>query len=168
MTSLFNLVWFVFFGAASAIMLLVLSAVMAITIIGWPIAKVLFNLAKLSAFPFGKEIVREATLNSKESVSTLRMVCGIIANIIWLPIGLFLAVCYGLLAIVAFCTIIGIPVGIVYVRLAKFIIWPVGAKVVTTTQAQASAVANELERRGLVGSVNTTVNQPQVTVTVNN
>ena len=168
MTSLFNLVWFVFFGAVSAILLLILSAVMAITIIGWPIAKVLFNLAKLSAFPFGKEIIRESTLNGKESVGTLRMVCGIIANIIWLPIGLFLAVCYGLLAIIAFCTIIGIPVGIVYARLAKFIVWPVGAKVVTSTQAQASAVANELEKRGLVGSMNNTINNPQVQVTVNN
>lgn len=166
MTSLFNLIWFVFFGLISAIILLVLSAAMAITIIGWPIAKVLFNLAKLSAFPFGKEIIRESTLNGKNSVSTFRKVCGVIANVIWLPLGLFLAICYGVLAIVAFITIIGIPIGIVYARLAKFIVWPVGAKVVTAKQAQASAVANELEKRGLVG--NNTINNPQVQVTVNN
>tara|TARA_B100000900_G_C20153675_1_gene542934 strand:- start:40 stop:546 length:507 start_codon:yes stop_codon:yes gene_type:complete len=168
MTSLFNLVWFVFFGAVSAVLLLVLSLLMAITIIGWPIAKVLFNLAKLSAFPFGKEIVRESTLNGKDSVGTFRTVGGFIANILWLPLGLVLAVCYGILAIFAFITIIGIPIGIVYVRLAKFIVWPVGAKVVTATQAQASAVANELEKRGLVGSMNNTINNPQVQVTVNN
>ena len=46
-----------------------------------------------------------------------------------------------------FFTIIGIPIGIVYVRMGKFILLPIGAKVVTKKQAFASAVVNEMEKR---------------------
>jgi uncharacterized membrane protein YccF (DUF307 family) len=147
MTSLFNIVWFVFFGALNALILLVLAGIMAITIIGWPIAKVLYNLAKLAAFPYGKDVIREHELNGADSVSSVRSAFGMLANLLWLPFGIVLAVTYIVLAVVAFITIVGIPLGIVYARLAKFVIWPVGAKVVTTKQAMASAVANEIEKR---------------------
>ena len=144
---LFNVVWFVFFGWTSALIIIIFSVIMAITIIGYPIAKSLFEFAKLSAFPFGKEVIRETDLKGKINVSSLRKIGGIISNIIWFPIGLFLALVFLLLGIISFLTIIGIPIGIVYVRMAGFILRPVGAKVVTNKQAVASAVANEMEKR---------------------
>lgn len=52
-----------------------------------------------------------------------------------------------ILAGICCLTIIGIPVGIVYVRMGKFLFTPVGVKVVTKKQALASAVVNEMERR---------------------
>ena len=147
---LFNLIWFVFFGWINALLIIILSGIMAITIIGYPIAKSLFQFAKLSAFPFGKEVIRETELKGKGNVSSIRKIGGIIANIIWFPLGLFMTIVYFLLGIIMFFTIIGIPIGIVYVRMGKFILLPIGAKVVTKKQAFASAVVNEMEKREIL------------------
>tara|TARA_Y100000591_G_C21717768_1_gene637043 strand:- start:415 stop:858 length:444 start_codon:yes stop_codon:yes gene_type:complete len=144
---LFNLVWFLFFGLATSIATLLASIFMALTIIGIPLAKSLFQFAKLSAFPFGKEVIRETELRGKENVSASRRLGGIIVNIIWFPIGLLYAISFLVISLFAFITIIGIPIGIVYVRMAKFILFPLGAKVVSTKQAYASAIANELNKR---------------------
>ena len=144
---LFNLIWFVFIGAWQALIILFLSGFMAITIIGYPIAKSLFQFSKLSAFPFGKVVIRETELKGSDNVTSAKKIGGIVANIIWLPIGLSLAIIYLMVGIFAFFTIIGIPIGIVYVRMAKFLLFPIGAKVVTTKQALASAVVNEIEKR---------------------
>tara|TARA_B100000886_G_scaffold327817_1_gene275643 strand:- start:99 stop:539 length:441 start_codon:yes stop_codon:yes gene_type:complete len=144
---LFNLIWFVFFGLINSIVYLVLSLIFAITIIGIPIAKSILQFAKLSAFPFGKEVIRETELKGKENVSGFRKIGGIILNIIWFPLGLILSLLHLILGIVAFCTIIGIPIGIVYVRMSKFLLFPIGAKVVSKKQAIASAVANEVSKR---------------------
>jgi uncharacterized membrane protein YccF (DUF307 family) len=144
---IFNVVWFVFVGWWSALITMILAGAMAMTIIGIPIAKSMFQLAKLNAFPFGKEIIRETELKGKSNVSTARKVGGIIANIIWFPFGICLAVLNLIAGIFAFCTIIGIPFGVVYVRMAAFVVFPIGAKVVTKKQAFASAVVNEMGRR---------------------
>ena len=144
---LFNLIWFVFFGLINSIIYLALSLIIAITIIGIPIAKSMLQFAKLSAFPFGKEVIRETELKGKENVSGIRRTGGIILNIIWFPLGLILSLLHLTLGIVAFITIIGIPIGIVYVRMSKFLLFPIGAKVVSKKQATASAVANEISKR---------------------
>ena len=143
----FNFFWFLFFGWSSAVLVLILSGFMALTVIGIPIAKSLLQFSKLSALPFGKEVIRETELKGKGNVSSVRKIGGIIANIIWFPLGLFMTIIYFLLGIIMFLTIIGIPIGIVYVRMGKFILMPIGAKVVTKKQAFASAVVNEMEKR---------------------
>lgn len=144
---LFNLLWLVFFGWWNALVMLVLSGVFALTIVGIPISKSLFQFAKLTAFPFGKEVIRETELKGKGNVSSIRRIGGVIVNILWFPIGFGLTILFFLLAIVASITIIGIPVGIVYFRMGQFLLFPIGAKVVSKKQAYASAVANEIERR---------------------
>lgn len=147
MSGLFNVIWFVFIGWWSAILFLILSGLFAISIIGLPIAKALLQFAKLNAFPFGKEIIKEVELKGSENVSSIRKIGGIILNIIWFPIGLCFTLIFIGAGIFAFITIIGIPVGIVYIRMGKFLLFPIGAKVVSKKQAYASAVANELEKR---------------------
>tara|TARA_B100000035_G_scaffold133930_1_gene113885 strand:- start:44 stop:553 length:510 start_codon:yes stop_codon:yes gene_type:complete len=160
MITLFNVVWFVFVGWWSALLTLISAGFMALTIIGWPIAKSLFNFAKLNAFPFGKKVVRETTLKAEGEVSNIRQVFGMVANILWLlTFGWVYAVLYVIFGIVCFFTIIGIPAGIVYVRSAKFILWPIGAKVVSDEKYMASVVANEIDRRAnLSKGNNVTVN----------
>lgn len=147
MSVLFNVIWFIIIGWWSALCFFILSGVFAITIIGIPIAEALLQFAKLNAFPFGKEIIKETELKGKANVSTFRKVVGIILNIIWFPIGLCFTLIFIVAAILAFITIIGIPVGIVYIRMGQFLLFPIGAKVVSKKQAYASAVANELEKR---------------------
>ena len=144
---LFNCIWFVVFGWWQALGYLLVAAIFAITIVGLPLAKSLLQFAKLNAFPFGKEIVKETELKGSESISGIRKICGTIVNIIWFPIGIILSIVYIISGILSFITIIGIPAGVVYIRSAKFVIWPIGAKCVSKKQAYAAAVANEIEKR---------------------
>ncbi len=144
---LFNVVWFIFFGWWEALIHLILAGLFAITIVGIPIAKSMFQFAKLMAFPFGKEIIKETELKGSANVSLIRKIFGTIVNVLWLPFGIILALIYLASGVLSFLTIVGIPVGVVYVRSAAFIVWPIGAKCVSKKQAYASAVANELERR---------------------
>lgn len=145
---IFNIIWFVvFFGWLQALIYLVLAGVFAVTIVGIPLAKAFFEFAKLSAFPFGKEIIKETELKGEGEISNTRRIGGTIVNLVWLPIGLILSIIHIVFGIIAFMTIIFIPVGVVYVRMGKFLIWPIGAKVVSKKKAYASAVANEIEKR---------------------
>ncbi len=144
---LINFIWFLTFGWLTALIYLLLSAVFALTIIGIPIAKALLQFAKLNAFPFDKEIIKETELKGSKNVSGIRKFFGTLVNLIWLPIGLALAVVYVILGVVNCLTIKGIPQGIVFCRTAKFVIWPIGAKVVSKKQAYAAAAANEIAKR---------------------
>jgi uncharacterized membrane protein YccF (DUF307 family) len=165
MAALGNVIWFIFGGAILALFWLIIAGIFAITIIGLPIAQACLEFAKLSAFPFGKEVIRETELKGINNVSGIARVIYIILNIIWFPIGLVLTIAYFAYGIISFITIIGVPAGIVYVRMGQFLLFPVGARVVSKKQAQASATANELERRGLVGK-GITASQQNVTVNV--
>lgn len=135
MVLLGNIIWFIFFGWWNCILNGLLGALFYITIIGIPIGKSLFQFAKLMAFPFGKVIIKETDIKGKENVSAVRRVGGAIANIIWIPFGLIGFVAYVVTAIGCAITIIGIPAAIVWARAAKFIIWPIGAKVISKEEA---------------------------------
>ncbi len=149
---LFNLIWFILFGWWQSILYLLVSVLFAITIVGIPIAKSLYQFAKLCAFPFGKEIIKETELKGDNNVSAIRKIGGTIVNLLWVPFGIFFAILYIISGIASFISIIGIPAGIVYCKAAKFIVFPIGAKVVSKKQAYASAVANELDRRNNNGN----------------
>jgi len=166
MPALGNLIWFVFGGEILALLWLLVAAFFAITIIGLPIARACLEFAKLSAFPFGKDVIRETELKGVNNVSGIVRIIYIILNIIWFPFGLCLTIIYFALGLISFITIIGIPVGIVYVRMGQFLLFPIGARVVSKKQAQASATANELEKRGLV-VVGNGVSATQQNITVN-
>jgi len=141
---LLNLIWFITFGWWQAIVCLILAVLFAFTIIGIPIAKSLLQFAKLSAFPFGKEIVIE---NKPKNISNIKRVGCIVINIIWFPIGLIFASFYIIIGLLSCVTIVGIPFGIVFIRSSKFVIWPIGSKVVSKKEAYALALANEIESR---------------------
>jgi uncharacterized membrane protein YccF (DUF307 family) len=147
MASLGNLIWFVFGGEILALLWLVVAGIFAITIVGLPIARACLEFAKLSAFPFGKEVIRDTELKGTDNVSGFSKVLSRVLNIIWFPIGLVLTICYLAGGIASFITIIGIPIGVVYVRMGKFLMFPIGCRVVSTKQAFASATANEMEKR---------------------
>lgn len=147
MSALGNLLWFILGGGILSLAWLIIGAAFSITIVGLPVGKACFEFAKLSAAPYGKEIIRETELKGKKSVSPFWRVTNLVLNILWLPIGLILTLAYMFLAIIYAVTIIGIPIAIVYVRMGKFLVFPAGCKVVSKKQALASAVANEMEKR---------------------
>jgi uncharacterized membrane protein YccF (DUF307 family) len=147
MSGLFNLSWFIFGGELLALSWLFIAALFYVTIIGAPIGRACLELAKLSAFPFGKEIIRETELKGEDNVKQLSKTVSTILNVIWFPIGLILTIVYLVAGIISLCTIVGIPVGIVYVRMGKFLFRPIGVRVVSKKKAFAIAAANEVEKR---------------------
>lgn len=103
-------------------------------------------------FPFGKQIVRETFVKGEENVSSIRKVGGTIANVIWFPFG-FIAMLFSLAEmLVCFLSIIFIPVGIVLARSCYFMLFPIGAKVITKEEYQAIMTANDIERRNVYNS----------------
>jgi uncharacterized membrane protein YccF (DUF307 family) len=149
MSSIGNVLWFIFGGEIVALLWLLIAGVFAITIIGLPIARACIEFAKLSAFPFGKEIIRDTELmdQNKKVTKGAVAVINIILSVIWFPIGLLFTLIYFVLGIISFVTIIGIPVGVAYVRMGKFVMFPIGARVISKMQAQAIATAKEIVKR---------------------
>jgi len=163
MKTVANIIWFIFGGWATALVYAILGLVCYATIIGIPIGKALFQYAKLMAVPFGKTIMREVELKGVENVSNVRRTGGVVLNIIWFPFGLLLAAfnifagfAMIILALFSFITVLLIPVGVIYManaivvfRAATFIIFPIGAKVVSKEEAQIAMTVNEMEKRGI-------------------
>ena len=89
-----------------------------ITIVGIPVGMQCFKFAALSFFPFGKEIVFGGGAGS------------VLLNILWLIFGGFeIAVTAAALGVVFCITIVGIPFGLQYFKIAKLALFPFGASV---------------------------------------
>lgn len=132
-----NILWFVLGGFVDTILWLVASAIMFVSIVGIPWGRAAFEIAKMSAVPFGKEAVPVSDLTGERHLgwSAARLV----GNILWLPLGIILCVAHLLSAVVCFVTIIGIPFGLQHLKLASISLVPVGKRVVSVDVAQLAA-----------------------------
>lgn len=130
MSFILNLIWFLFFGWANALGWLLVSFLFYLTIVGAPIGRACLEFAKLSAFPFGKVVVSEKSVIGKNAFTGVKGVIYLILNLIWLPFGLLFTFLYLVQAVLLFCTIIGIPVALVYMKMGQFVLFPVGTRVV--------------------------------------
>lgn len=121
MSTIGNLIWFIFGGAIAALIYIFGGIALCLTIVGIPFGMQLFKLAGLVAFPFGKEI----------RMSRSSGLLSIIFNILWLIFG-GLEVALGFLVLgVIFCiTIIGIPFGKQAFKLALLSLMPFGQNAV--------------------------------------
>ena len=101
MRTLANIVWILLGGIWTALGWCLAGAVFYITIIGIPLGRQAFKMAKLTLAPFGKEIVYGGGAPS------------FIANFFWFfIIGIWEAIAYVITGL-AFCiTIVGIPFGL--------------------------------------------------------
>ena len=115
-----NILWFIFGGFLSGLGWLLSGLLWCITIIGIPYGLQCFKFASLSFFPFGKEIIYGGG-----AMSTL-------ANIIWLIFfGVWMALGNFLTGVLWCITIIGIPFGKQFFKIAKLALTPFGAEVVS-------------------------------------
>ncbi len=114
-----NVIWIICGGLLSAIGWWLAGALWCITIIGIPVGVQCFKLSSISLNPFGKDVVDEGGAAS----------C--LLNIIWFFVsGLELAIGNAIIGILLCITIIGIPFGKQFFKIAKLAIAPFGARVV--------------------------------------
>jgi len=153
-----NVIWFVLGGAVIALLWLFGALLFAISMVGIPLARSAVEMAKLSAFPFGKDVVHVRELDQKglSPVTAITGTIGFIANIIWAcTFGIALFVSYIIAGILCCLTIIGIPFGLQSFKLAGLSFWPVGRRVVSIELARAIRERNadeklhELRARGV-------------------
>ena len=114
---IFNIIWLIFGGIISAIAWLFLGLILCVTIIGIPLGKQCFKVAKLVIMPFGASV----DLNFSSHP---------IANIIWaIFVGWELFLGYLFAGLILCVTIVGIPFGLQIFKLATLSIFPFGAKI---------------------------------------
>ena len=134
-----NVLWFVLFGWHIALTWLVAGLIFAITIIGLPLTRSALEMAKMSAFPFGKEIVHIRDIDQKELSPKTMMTgtVGFIFNLLWaVTFGILLFFYYILAGVLACLTILLIPFGLQCFKLAAISIWPVSRRVVSKEVAE--------------------------------
>lgn len=114
-----NILWFIFGGFVSGLSWIFSGLIWCISIIGIPYGIQCFKFATLSFFPFGKDVEYGGG-----AVST-------IATIIWLIFfGIWMAIGHVITGALWCITIIGIPFGKQFFKLAKLSLMPFGAQVV--------------------------------------
>lgn len=114
-----NICWFVFGGVLSGLAWIFSGLLWCITIIGIPYGLQCFKYASLSFWPFGKEVVYGGG-----AVSFLVNVIWLVVSGWWMALGNFLVGCLWCV------TIVGIPFGLQFFKIAKLSLAPFGASVV--------------------------------------
>ena len=119
MRLILNILWLLFGGLFSALGWVLTGCLWCITVVGIPVGLQCFKLASISLDPFGKEIVYD----DENAVSFL-------LNILWIIFGgIEMAIGNALIGIILCITIIGIPWGKQYFKIAKLSLMPFGARV---------------------------------------
>ncbi len=114
-----NLIWIICGGLLSAIGWWLTGVLWCITVVGIPVGLQCFKLSSISLNPFGKEVEYDGG-----SVS-------FILNVIWFLVsGIELALANFLMGCLLCITIIGIPFGKQYFKIARVALAPFGARVV--------------------------------------
>ena len=111
-----NILWLIFGGLEMAIVSFLEGIILCITIIFIPVGIQMFKVAGFFIWPMGKQVLPTSVNGFKTFV-----------NILWAILGgweHFLI--YGLVGCILCITIIGIPFGKQYFKMAKFIIMPLG------------------------------------------
>ena len=114
-----NILWIILGGFLSALGWCIAGCIWCVTVVGIPIGVQCFKLASISFNPFGKAVVYEGGAIS------------FLVNVIWFFIsGLELAICNFLWGCILCVTIVGIPFGKQFFKIAKLSLMPFGAEIV--------------------------------------
>lgn len=118
MSVILNIVWILCGGIETAAAWALFGALCYVSIIGIPLGRQAFKMARLTLAPFGTEIAYGGGTPS------------VVANVFWVVLaGIWLAAAYVVLGLLYCVTIIGIPVGKQCFKMAKLSLMPFGATV---------------------------------------
>ncbi len=117
MKTLGNILWLLLGGLGAAFGWLIVGLIAYITIIGIPFGRQCFKFASLMLTPFGAEVNTDFGKHP-------------IANTLWIIfVGLWMALGYVFVGVICLITIIGIPFGLQWFKLAKLAFTPFGATI---------------------------------------
>ncbi|MFP9137620.1 YccF domain-containing protein [Devosia sp. XGJD_8] len=128
-----NVIWFVLGGWYIALIWLLGAALFALSIVGIPLTIAALQMASLSAWPFGRDVVHIRELDDRGLTATTAVTgtIGFIVNVIWAcTFGWVLFLAYLFAGVLCCLTLIGIPFGLQAFKLAGISFWPVGRRVV--------------------------------------
>ena len=111
-----NILWLIFGGLENAIVSFIVGAVLCVTIIFIPVGIQYFQIGKFFIWPMGKKVVPAHPTGFKTFVNVLWLILGGWEN----------ALIYLLVGAIFYITIIGIPFGKQYFKLAHFVLLPLG------------------------------------------
>ena len=119
MRTLGNILWFIFGGVLGGLAWIFAGCIWCITIIGIPVGLQCFKFASLAFWPFGKEIVYGNGMFS------------FLVNLIWiLFFGWEMALGNLIIGFLWCITIVGIPFGKQFSKMARLSFMPFGASVI--------------------------------------
>lgn len=114
-----NCIWFLFGGAITGLLWTIAGLGWCLTILGIPVGKQCFKIARLCFFPFGKTVVYDNRTTS------------FLLNLLWISCsGLVLATEATAIGLVFCLTIVGIPFGKQYFKIAHLALTPFGAEII--------------------------------------
>jgi uncharacterized membrane protein YccF (DUF307 family) len=117
-----NVLWLILAGLWLAIGYVAAGVANCLTIIGIPFGIASFKLAGYALWPFGRVVIRDPHRDG--ALST-------IGNVLWLVLGgLWLAIAHLLLGVLLCITVIGIPLGVASMKMARLALTPFGHRVV--------------------------------------
>ena len=118
MRTLGNILWFIFGGILSGLSWWIVGLLWCVTIVGIPVGVQCFKLSVVSFFPFRKVVYEGGAFS-------------FIVNVLWFSFGgVEMALTHAIIGLVWCVTIIGIPFGMQFFKLAKLSLAPFGAVVV--------------------------------------
>lgn len=111
-----NLLWLIFGGLVSAVAWVISGVLWCITVIGIPFGVQCFKIAGVMLSPFGRQI-------------SLHFGKHPVCNVIWMLLfGWEFALVYALCSLFFYITVIGIPFGKQFFKLAQLSVFPFGAE----------------------------------------
>ena len=111
-----NLLWLLLGGLVSGLLWIISGLILCLTVVGFPLGVQCFKFSTLAFCPFGKEVYYGGGVLS------------LFANIIWiLCFGIEMAIVNAVFGLLLCITIIGIPFGKQYFKIARLALMPFGA-----------------------------------------
>lgn len=142
MRALGNILWHIpFLGFLNALFTYVVGLLLTVTVVAAPIGLGLMQLGKFFLAPFGHEMVASSDAMPNQETNPAWKTYSTVIMILWLPLGLLLAIATIIQVVLLFLTIIGIPVAAVLAKTVGTMFNPVG-KVCVSVE-----VANEIRRQ---------------------
>lgn len=116
MKTIGNIIWFILGGLEWCVALIFAALACCVTIIGIPVGLQLFKLAGFVLWPFGKQVKDVHPSGFKT-----------ILNVVWAVLfGWEFALGFAITGILYCVTIVGIPFGLQYFKMAGFVMFPLG------------------------------------------